>query len=123
MAIQSRVAGVIRDCTGGGVACTSIGGMPYPSQPLSIKPLIAVMPNIIVYTRRLCAYCTAAKQLLESRGYQYTEVNLEEHPFALTEEVMRKSGQRTVPQIFVNDQSVGGYRELSLKLSNGDLLA
>lgn len=77
------------------------------------------MPEIVVYTRRLCAYCTAAKQLLQSRGYSYREVNLDDEPFELTQEVMQRSGQRTVPQIFVDDRSIGGYRELAAAVAQG----
>lgn len=76
------------------------------------------MPEITVYSRRICSYCTAAKQLLQSRGYEYQEVNLDEHP-ELMADVMQRSGQRTVPQIFVDGQSVGGFTELAAAVRSG----
>lgn len=78
------------------------------------------MSEIVVYTRRLCAYCTAAKQLLKSHGFEYREVNLDEEPFEVTQSVMQRSGQRTVPQIFVDDRSIGGYRELAAAFARGE---
>ncbi|MFM1895270.1 MAG: glutaredoxin 3 [Pseudomonadota bacterium] len=102
---------------------TSQQGMPYASRPLFTVNAINPMPAIVVYTRKFCGYCTAAKQLLESRGYTFTEVNLDEQPFELTQDIMRRSGQRTVPQIFVDDQPIGGYRELAASLRSGDFPA
>ncbi|GAB5500523.1 MAG: glutaredoxin 3 [Pseudohongiellaceae bacterium] len=74
---------------------------------------------ITIYTKRLCAYCTAAKQLLKTQGYQYEEIALDTD-FELAREVMDRSGQRTVPQIFVGDHSVGGYQELHQQVSSGE---
>lgn len=76
------------------------------------------MTTITVYTRQLCGFCGAAKQLLTSQNYKYQEVSLDDEP-ELMEQVMQKSGQRTMPQIFVGDHSVGGFREL-YKLINDD---
>lgn len=76
------------------------------------------MHQITVYTRRFCSFCTAAKSLLQSKGYDYSEVNLDED-FDLAMEIMRKSGQRTVPQIFVGEQSVGGFQELRASMTDG----
>ncbi len=77
------------------------------------------MNEVTVYTRRFCGYCTAAKSLLQSKGYDYTEVNLDED-LALAQEIMRKSGQRTVPQIFVGEHPIGGFRELYQAMNNGE---
>lgn len=77
------------------------------------------MSGITVYSRRICSYCTAAKQLLQSRGYEYHEVNLDEHP-ELMMDVMRRSGQRTVPQIFVGEKPVGGFTELRAAIQSGE---
>jgi glutaredoxin 3 len=75
--------------------------------------------SITIYTKRMCAYCTAAKQLLETQGYQYDEIALDTD-FELAREVMKRSGQRTVPQIFVGEHSVGGYQELHQQVSSGE---
>jgi glutaredoxin 3 len=52
-----------------------------------------------------------AKQLLERKGVKYSEIRVDLDP-AKREEMMKKSKQRTVPQIFINDKSVGGYTDL-----------
>ena len=77
------------------------------------------MREIIIYTSLYCGYCSAAKQLLSSRGYKYEEINMQGDE-ELMIEVMKKSGQRTVPQIFVGDCSVGGYQELLAAVVNDD---
>lgn len=77
------------------------------------------MPPIRIYTRRFCAYCTAAKSLLTENGFSFEEISLNQHP-ELTTEVMQKSGQRTVPQIFVGETSIGGFRELHGMLASGE---
>lgn len=66
---------------------------------------------IRIYTRSFCNFCTAAKQLLEEQGYDYKEISLEANP-DLSEQVFAKSGQRTVPQVFVGERSIGGFSEL-----------
>ena len=78
------------------------------------------MSLIKVYTSPYCGYCSAAKYLLESRGYEFEEIDLQNDP-ELMQEIMRKSGQRTVPQIFIGEHSVGGYRELLAAASSGEL--
>ena len=77
------------------------------------------MRKITVYTKNLCSFCNAAKQLLRAHDYQFDEINLEGDEKLMTE-IMTKSGQRTMPQIFVDDHSVGGYRELSSLIANGE---
>ena len=77
------------------------------------------MHEIKVYTSLRCSYCAAAKQLLSGHGYQYTEINMQDDEDLMIE-IMRKSGQRTVPQIFVGDHSVGGYQELLAALTNNE---
>ena len=77
------------------------------------------MREIKVYTSLRCSYCAAAKQLLSSHGYQYVEINMQDDE-ALMIEIIQKSGQRTVPQIFVGEHSVGGYQELLAALTNNE---
>lgn len=75
------------------------------------------MSEITIYTRQHCSYCVDAKALLRSKGLPFQEISLEEHP-ELIDEVIARSRQRTVPQIFVGSQSIGGYTELSQKISS-----
>lgn len=69
------------------------------------------MANVIVYSSAHCPYCVMAKQLLQRKGVAFEEIRVDLEP-AKREEMMQKSKQRTVPQIFINDQAVGGYTDL-----------
>lgn len=69
------------------------------------------MPEVTIYTRVLCGYCTAAKRLLDSKGVPYIEHDASSNP-ALREEMFARSGRRTFPQIFVGDVHVGGCDDL-----------
>ena len=69
------------------------------------------MPKILIYSTRLCPYCTMAKQLLDKKGASYTEIRVDSEP-GLREEMMEKTGRRTVPQIYIGDLHVGGFDEL-----------
>ncbi len=66
---------------------------------------------IKVYTRRACSYCMAAKQLLNSKQVKFEEIGLDSDP-VLLQEIMLKSGQRTVPQIWIGERHVGGFTDL-----------
>lgn len=77
------------------------------------------MKNITIYTSTYCAYCTAAKNLLKSKDYAYEEINMQGNQ-ELMLEIMQKSGQRTVPQIFVGEKSIGGYQELLASTASGE---
>jgi glutaredoxin 3 len=69
------------------------------------------MPRIQIYTTRWCGYCVRAKALLDSRGYAYDEVHLDDDPgFRAT--LQDLTGGWTVPQILIDDRPVGGYTEL-----------
>lgn len=69
------------------------------------------MKPVIVYSTRICPYCVRAKALLDSKHVPYTEIMVDEDMEKRTE-MMQKSGQRTVPQIFVGETHVGGCDEL-----------
>jgi glutaredoxin 3 len=78
------------------------------------------MSVITIYTRALCAYCNLAKRLLKERGLVFREIDLTTQP-NIERDLVVKTGQRTVPQIFIGDQFIGGYRELASLSSNGQL--
>ena len=67
--------------------------------------------SVVVYSTTICPYCVRAKQLLKQKGVQYEDINLDKHP-ELRSDVMKRSGRRTVPQIWVGDTHVGGFDEL-----------
>jgi len=69
------------------------------------------MAKVEVYSTAQCPYCVMAKQLLERKGVAYQEIRVDKDP-AKRQEMMTKSRQRTVPQIFIDEQSVGGYTDL-----------
>ncbi len=69
------------------------------------------MAKIEIYSSISCPYCVMAKQLLDRKGVAYTEIRVDLDP-TKRQEMMKKSRQRTVPQIFINDESIGGYTDL-----------
>jgi glutaredoxin 3 len=69
------------------------------------------IPNIIIYTTRICPYCIMAKRLLDKKGARYQEINVDADP-GLREEMMIKTKRRTVPQIFIGNRHIGGFDEL-----------
>ena len=77
---------------------------------------------VTLYSTRHCGYCTRAKALLEARGIAYDEILVDEQPH-LREEMMQRSGRRTVPQIFFGERHLGGYTELYLLDTRGGLAA
>lgn len=68
--------------------------------------------EIIIYSTPTCPYCHAAKQLLNSKGQDYTEIRVDTDP-QLRQEMMQKSGRTSVPQIFIGDQHIGGFDDLN----------
>lgn len=67
--------------------------------------------DIKVYTKRRCSFCTAAKHWLAQRQYTYEEVSLDD-PAIKESFVNEYPGLRTVPQIFVDGENIGGFSEL-----------
>lgn len=65
----------------------------------------------IVYSKDYCPYCKAAKRILEARGVEYEEIDVQLRPDKLSE-MISKSGRRTVPQIFFGDTHIGGHDDL-----------
>lgn len=68
--------------------------------------------RVEVYTWRYCSYCMAAKRLLQKKGAAFTEHAIDGDDEARDEMTRRAGGRRTLPQIFINGQAVGGYMEL-----------
>jgi glutaredoxin 3 len=78
------------------------------------------MVNVTLYTTRSCPFCVRAKQLLASKGVKYRDIAVDQNP-QLRHEMMQKSGQRTVPQIWIGDEHVGGCDELYTLERSGKL--
>ena len=69
------------------------------------------MPIVTLYTTRFCPFCVRAKMLLDSKKVKYQEIAVD-YDAEQRQTMQRLSGQRTVPQIWIRDQHVGGYDEL-----------
>ena len=78
-------------------------------------------PPIVVYGTETCGYCAAARMLLKKKGLDYEDIVVSRDP-ALRREMEDKSGGgRSVPQIFIGDEHVGGYDELHALEKSGEL--
>ena len=72
----------------------------------------ANQPNIVMYTTAYCPYCNNAERLLTSKGVlKIDKIRIDLQP-ELRAEMMQKTGRRTVPQIYIDDQHIGGFDEL-----------
>lgn len=69
------------------------------------------MKPIEIYTTPICPYCIRAKRLLDAKGARYDEIDVMGDN-EKRGEMMRRSGRRTVPQIFIGDTHVGGSDDL-----------
>lgn len=78
------------------------------------------MATVTLYTTQTCPFCIRAKQLLQQKDVDYRELSVDGDP-ALRQEMMRLSGQRTVPQIWVGLTHVGGCDELYALERSGKL--
>lgn len=69
------------------------------------------MVAVIMYTRTYCPYCDQAKALLNRYGIAITEINIDTDP-TKAQEMIEKSQRRSVPQIFINEEHIGGCDDL-----------
>lgn len=80
------------------------------------------MNPVRMYTTQVCPYCVRAKMLLKNRGVaEIEEIRIDLDPDA-REQMMRVTGRRTVPQIFIGDTHVGGCDDLIALDQRGGLL-
>ena len=68
-------------------------------------------PVIVIYGTEFCSYCTAARMLLKKKGLNYKDILISQDDDK-RREMERRSGGRTVPQIFINDELIGGFDDL-----------
>jgi len=76
--------------------------------------------DIEIYTTKTCAYCVRAKSLLKNIGLDFTETDLSTDTDKAIE-IAERSGQKTVPQIFIDGRSIGGFTELTELNAAGEL--
>jgi glutaredoxin 3 len=77
--------------------------------------------KVEIFTGANCAYCTAAKNLLKAKGLDYEEFRIDQDPARFQEMLARSSNRRTVPQIFINGEHVGGFDDLAAAERSGKL--
>ena len=78
------------------------------------------MTEIIMYSTGYCPYCDKARELLHQKNVSFTDIRVDLQP-ELREEMMIKSGRKTVPQIFINGQHIGGCDDLYALDAQGKL--
>lgn len=81
------------------------------------------MAKIIMYKTAICPYCTRAKALLSQKGVadKIEEIDIGSNPDLLSEMLEKTGGKKTVPQIFINNQYVGGCDDLYKLNDDGNL--
>lgn len=78
------------------------------------------MAKVIVYTATNCPYCIAAKKLLGELDAKFEEIHIDGDD-ALREKMIKLTGKRTVPQIIIGDEAIGGFDDLSALHKSGTL--
>lgn len=70
------------------------------------------MPKIIMYSTRFCPYCVRARMLLEKKGVDFTDIRVDSEPQLRDEMMTRAGGRSSVPQIFIDEEHIGGCDDL-----------
>lgn len=78
------------------------------------------MPKILIYATAVCPYCISAERLLTAKGVkEINKIRVDLQP-ELRLEMMQKTGRRTVPQIYIDEQHIGGFDDLrALDMAGG----
>ena len=78
------------------------------------------MQQTEIYTKDYCAYCQRAKKLLDIKGISFVEHDVTRDN-ELENQMRQRAGRHTVPQIFIGEQTIGGFDELYALDQNGEL--
>ena len=81
------------------------------------------MKNITVYSGPMCGYCDAAKRLLARNNLEFTDIDVSTKEGLRDEMTKKANGRRTIPQIFFNEEHIGGYQELRALEVSGNLFS
>jgi glutaredoxin 3 len=76
--------------------------------------------EVVIYLAGWCPYCQRARGLLSKKGIQVREIDVDDDP-KLREEMIARSGRRTVPQVFIGEKHVGGCDDLFALDARGEL--
>jgi GrxC family glutaredoxin len=79
-----------------------------------------MVSRVVIYTKDYCPFCNYAKALLRSKEVVFQEIDVTSDD-RQQEEMIRLSGRRTVPQIFIDDTPIGGFEELRQLENEGKL--
>jgi len=79
------------------------------------------MKNIIMYTGPLCNFCEAAKRLFLRNNLEFEEIDISTKDGLRDEMIKKANGKRTIPQIFFDENHIGGYQELRALEKSGEL--
>jgi len=79
------------------------------------------MKNVEIYTGPLCAFCDFAKALLDRKGISYKEIFIGDDTNKMEEMIKKSNGMKTVPQIFIDGQHIGGNDKLQALENEGKL--
>ena len=80
------------------------------------------MKQILIYSSLICPYCIAAKKIFENHKLKYTEIFIDNNPKEREKMISLSGGRVTVPQIFFDDDHIGGYDDLKSLIENKDLI-
>ena len=79
------------------------------------------MKSVTFYSADWCPFCMRAKAILDTRGIRYEEVNVDEIP-GFRAKLVEMTGRRTVPQIIIGDEAIGGFDDLARLDRSGELM-
>ena len=77
------------------------------------------MSKIEIYTKNACIFCDRAKEVFKSKNLKFSEYNIFTNPKYLDELLKRSNGLKKMPQIFINNQHIGGFDKLQLLIDKG----
>lgn len=68
--------------------------------------------GVVIYTKSWCPYCKKAKNLLERKKLEFTEIEISDNEELRQEMIQNSDGRTTVPQVFIDGKHIGGYDDL-----------
>ena len=77
------------------------------------------MSKIEIYTTNACIFCDRAKEVFKNKNLKFSEYNIFTNPKYLDELLKRSNGLKKMPQIFINNQHIGGFDKLQLLIDKG----
>ena len=80
------------------------------------------MKKILMYSGPMCNFCEAAKKLLKRNNLDFEIIDISSEKGLIEEMIKKSNGKRTIPQIFFDNQHIGGYAELRELEKNGNLI-